>query len=109
MENTTKLVLFAIVSVTVSEVNSTLNLAFANNKGIQFEISDCPVQRTSTTEKSGPCPDRGTESKTDSSHENSLVKSVSGTKVDKKSETTPIHSISPASFESVDPFSSTTK
>ena len=35
------------------------NLAFAKNKDMQFEISDCPVQRTATTEESGPCPSDG--------------------------------------------------
>src|SRR6266496_2199105 len=34
----------------------TFNFSFAKVKNIQFEISECSVQRNSTYEKSGPCP-----------------------------------------------------
>ena len=78
------------------------NVAFAKNKDMQFEISDCPVQSTATTEKSGPCPEMGTETKLDNSFDNSMVKSQ--TAMDKNSEPTPIHSNSAGSLEPVDPF-----
>ena len=55
-----------------------------------FEISDCPIQRTATTEKSGPCPEMGTAIKLDNSIDNNMIKSQTAT--DKSSEHTPIHS-----------------
>jgi hypothetical protein len=73
----------------------TFNLAFAKNKDMQFEISDCPVQRTATTEKSGPCPEMGMGTKLDNSFDNNM---------DKNSEPTPIHSSLADSLEQVDPF-----
>ncbi len=78
------------------------NLAFAKNKDMQLEISDCSVQRTATTEKSGPCPETGTDTKLDNSFDNSVVKSQ--TAMDKNSELTPIHSNLAGSLEPVDPF-----
>ena len=78
------------------------NLAFAINKDMQFEISDCPVQRTATTEKSGPCPSMGTRTRLDNSFDNNMVKSQ--TSMDKNSEPTPIHSNLASSLEQVDPF-----
>ncbi len=73
------------------------NLAFAKSKDIQFEISDCPVERTSTYEKSGPCPEMGTETKVDKSSDNNMVKpqipidkssdnSIAGSEIGPKSE-----------------------
>jgi hypothetical protein len=76
------------------------NLALAKNKDMQFEISDCPVQSTATTEKSGPCPEMGTGTKLDNSFDNNMVKSQ--TAMDKNSE--PIHSNLADSLEQVDPF-----
>jgi hypothetical protein len=78
------------------------NLSFAKNKNMQFEISDCPVQRTAITEKSGPCPGSGTETKLDNSFDNNIVKSQ--TAMDKNSEPTPIHANLAGSLEPVDPF-----
>jgi hypothetical protein len=78
------------------------NPAFAKNKDMQFEISDCPVQSTATTEKSGPCPEMGTGTKLDNSFDNNMVKSQ--TAMDKNSEPTPIHSNLADSLEQVDPF-----
>jgi hypothetical protein len=83
------------------------NLAFANAKDIQFEISDCPVQRTSSYEMSGPCPQMGTETKVDKSSDNNMVKSE--TTINKSSETRPIYSTLPGSLEPIDPFGPTTK
>ena len=48
------------------------------------------VQRTATTEKSGPCPEMGTRTRLDNSFDNNMVKSQ--TAMDKNSEPTPIHS-----------------
>ena len=65
-----------------------------------FEISDCPIQRTATTEKSGPCPEMGTAIKLDNSIDNNMIKSQTAT--DKSSEPTPIHSNLDDSFEQVE-------
>jgi hypothetical protein len=78
------------------------NLAFAKNKDMQFEISDCPVQRTTTTEKSGPCPSTGTRTRLDNSFDNNIIKTQ--TAMDKNSESTPIQSNLASSLEQVDPF-----
>jgi hypothetical protein len=78
------------------------NFAFAKNKDMQFEISDCPVQRTATTEKSGPCPSTGTRTRRDNSFDNNIIKSQ--TAMDKNSESTPIQSNLASSLEQVDPF-----
>jgi hypothetical protein len=80
----------------------TFNPAFAKNKDMQFEISDCPVQRTATTEESGPCPEMGTGSKLDNSFDNNMLKSQ--TAMDKNSEPTPNPSNLAGSLEQVDPF-----
>jgi hypothetical protein len=77
-------------------------LAFAKNKDMQFEISDCPVRRSATTEKSGPCPEMRTGTRLDNSFDNNMVKSQ--TAMDKNSEPTPIHSNLASSLEQVDPF-----
>lgn len=69
---------------------------------MQLEISDCPVQRTATTEKSGPCPEMGAETKLDNSFDKNMVKSQ--TAMDKNSEPTTIHSNLADSLEQVDPF-----
>ena len=60
-----------------------------------------------TTEKSGPCPDLGAESNAGNVPDNKIVEPES--KVDKSSETSPVHSASPTSFETIDPFGSTIK
>jgi hypothetical protein len=82
------------------------NLVFAKNKDMQFEISDCQVQRTATTEKGGPCPEMGTRTRLDNSFDNSfdnnMVKSQNA--MDKNSVPTPIHSNLDSSLEQVDPF-----
>ena len=85
----------------------TFNLAFAKNKDMKFEISDCPVQSTATTEKSGPCPVIGTETRLDNSFDNNMAKSQ--TALDQSSEPTPIHSSLADRLEQVDPFGSTSK
>jgi len=108
LKNTVGLIVLAVILATsISAVVSNFNLAFAKNKDIPFEISECPIQRTSTTEKSGPCPDMGAESNAGSVSDNKIVESES--KVDKSSETAPVHSASPTGFETIDPFGSTTK
>ena len=108
MENTIKFIVLAIILATsILAVVSNFNFAFAKNSDIRFEISDCPVQRTSTTEKSGPCPDIGAESNAGNVPDNKIVESES--KVDKSSETSPVHSASPTGFEIIDPFGSTIK
>jgi hypothetical protein len=78
------------------------NLAFAKNKDMQFEISDCQLQRTATTDKSGPCPELGTRTRLDNSFDNNMVKSQ--TAMDKNSEPTPNPSNLDGSLEQVDPF-----
>lgn len=78
------------------------NLAFAKNKDMQFEISDCTVQSTATTEKSGPGAEMGTRTRLDNSFDNNMVKSK--TAMDKNSEPTPIHYNLDSSLEQVDPF-----
>ena len=78
------------------------NLAFAKNKDMQFEISDCQVQKTATTEKGGSCPEMGTRTRLDNSFDNNMVKSQNA--MDKNSEPTPIHSNLASSLEQVDPF-----
>src|SRR6476659_11143815 len=108
LENKLNLILLMLVLTTsISAVISNFGLAFAKNNGIRFEISECPVQRTSTTEKSGPCPDLGAESNTGNVPDNKIVESDS--KVDKSSETSPVHSASPTGLEIIDPFGSTIK
>ena len=78
------------------------NLVFAKNKDMQFEISDCPVRRTATTEKSGPCLEMRTGTRLDNSFDNNMVKSH--TAMDRNSDSTPIHSNLADSLEQVDPF-----
>ena len=60
------------------------------------------IQRTATTEKSGPCPEMGMGTKLDNSFDNNMIKSQ--TAMDKNSEPTPIHSNLADSLEQVDPF-----
>ncbi|MGB0005134.1 MAG: hypothetical protein WBP74_10790, partial [Nitrososphaeraceae archaeon] len=101
MKSTFKLITLGIVLlISMSTGVWTFNLAFAKNKDMQLEISDCPVQRTATTEKSGPCPEMGTAIKLDNSIDNNMIKSQTAT--DKSSEPTPIHSNLDDSFEQVD-------
>ena len=108
MENIIKFIVIAIILATsILAVVSNFNFAFAKNNDIRFEISDCPVQRTSPTEKSGPCPDIGAESNAGNVPDNKIVESES--KVVKSSETSPVHSASPTGFEIIDPFGSTIK
>jgi hypothetical protein len=108
LKNTVGLIVLAVISATsILAVTSNFNFAFAKNNDIRFEISDCPVQRTSTTEKSGPCPDLGAESNAGNVPDNKIVEPES--KVDKSSETSPVHSASPTSFKTIDPFGSTIK
>ena len=108
LKNTIRLIILAVISATsILTVISNFNFAFAKNNDIRFEISECPVQRTSTTEKSGPCPDLGSESNADNVPDNKIVESES--KVDKSSDTSPVHSASPTGFETIDPFGSTIK
>ncbi|MGA9908697.1 MAG: hypothetical protein WBP84_00670 [Nitrososphaeraceae archaeon] len=108
MKNTVGLIVIAaILATSILAVVSNFKFAFAKNNDIRFEISDCPVQRTSTTEKSGPCPDLGAESNAGNVPDNKIVESES--KVDKSSETSPVHSASPTGFETIDPFGPTTK
>jgi hypothetical protein len=49
----------------------------------------------------------GSESNADNVPDNKIAESES--KVDKSSETSPVHSASPTSFETIDPFGSTIK
>ena len=108
MKNTVGLIGLAVILTTsILAVISNFNFAFAKNNDNRFEISECPVQRTSTTEKSGPCPDLGAESNTGNVPDNKIIESES--KVDKSSETSPVHSASPSGFETIDPFGSTIK
>ena len=108
MKNTIGLIVLAVILATsFVAVISNFNFVFAKNNDIRFEISECPVQRTSTTEKSGPCPDLGAESNAGNVPDNKIVESES--KVDKSSETSPVHSASPSGFETIDPFGSTIK
>jgi hypothetical protein len=108
LKNTVGLIILAVILATsILAVISNFNFAFAKNNDIRFEISECPVQRTSTTEKSGPCPDLGAESNSGNVPDNKIEDSDS--KVDKSSETSPVHSASPTGFEILDPFGSTTK
>lgn len=103
LKNTFKLItLGTILLISVSTCDWMINLAFAENKDMQFEISDCQVQRTATTEKSGPCPEMGMGAKQDNSFDNNMVKSQ--TVMDKNSEPTLIHSNLAGSLEQVDPF-----
>ena len=108
LENKLNLILLMLVLATsISAVISNFSLAFAKNNGINFEITECPVQRTSTTEKSGPCPDMGAESSVNSVTDNKIVEPES--KVDKSSDNTRVHSAPPTGFGIIDPFGSTTK
>ena len=54
------------------------------NKVMQSEISDCPVQRTVTTEKCAPCELAGRRTKLDNSVDNNMV--ISQTATDDDSE-----------------------
>jgi hypothetical protein len=108
LKNTVGLIVLAVILATsILAVISNFNFAYAKNNDIRFEISECPVQRTSTTEKSGPCPDLGAESNAGNVPDNKIVESES--KVDKSSETSPVHSASPTGLETIDPFGSTIK
>jgi len=88
--------------ISISTGILTFGLAFAKNKDMQFEISDCQVQRTATTEVSGPCPEIETPVKLDNSFDNNMVESQIA--ADGNSEPTPIHSNLDDSYEQVDPF-----
>jgi hypothetical protein len=97
MEKETNLVTLSIVfglilTISLSIVNSTFSSAYAKSDQLQFEISDCAVQRNSTYEKSGPCTGTSIE-----------------TKVDKNVETKPIDSFEPQGSELIDPFGPTVK
>ena len=108
MKNTVGLIILAtILATSILAVISNFDFAFAKNNDIRFEISECPVQKTSTTEKSGPCPDLGAESNAGNVPDNKIVESES--RVDKSSETSPVHSASPTGFETINPFGSTIK
>jgi hypothetical protein len=113
MESKLELILIAFNLVSVCALILTFDPVFATDKNIRFEISDCSVQRTSTTEKSGPCPDAGGESNAHTTSDNKIAESKS--KVDATSETTPVQSapsksVDPISqIESMDPFGSTAK
>ena len=68
MGNQAKLVVLGlIIATSILTVIWTIDFAFAKNKNFQFEISECSVQRNSTYEKSGSCPDPGSERAVDKS------------------------------------------
>ena len=83
------------------------NLAYANAKDIQFEISDCLVQNSSTSEMSGPCPQIWTETFVDKSFNTNKL-NVEAT-IYNKSETRSIYSYLSPSLDSTDPFGPSTK
>ncbi len=89
---TLSIVFGLILTISLSIVIPTLNSAYANSDKLQYEISDCSVQRNSTYEKSGPCTGTSIE-----------------TKVDKNVETKPIDSFEPKVSELIDPFGPTVK
>lgn len=96
MEKETNLVTLSIVfgiilTIGLSLVIWTLGSAYAKSGKLQYEISDCSVQRNSTYEKSGPCTDTSIE-----------------TNVDKSIETKPIDSFEPKVLE-LNPFGPTVK
>jgi hypothetical protein len=88
---TVSIVFGIILTICLSLVISTLGSAYAKSGNLQYEISDCSVQRNSTYEKSGPCTDTNTE-----------------TNVDKSVETNPIDSIEPKVLD-LNPFGATVK
>jgi hypothetical protein len=66
MGNETNLVTFSIVfgiilTIGLSIVIWTLGSAYAKSDKLQYEISDCSVQRNNTYETSGPCTDTSIE------------------------------------------------
>lgn len=81
--------------------------AYANAKDIQFEISDCLVQNTSTSEKSGPCAQIWTEAYVERSFNNNKLKAEAT--INNTSETRSIYSNLARSLESTDPFRPSTK
>jgi len=83
------------------------NLAYANAKDIQFEISDCLVQNSSTSEMSGPCPQIWTETFVDKSFNTNKL-NVEAT-IYNKSETRSIYSYLSPNLDSTDPFGPSTK
>lgn len=89
---TLSIVFGLILTIGLSIVFSTLNSAYAKSDKVQYEISDCSVQRNSTYEKSGPCTGTSIE-----------------TKVDKNVETKSIDSFEPKASEPIDPFGPTFK
>ena len=96
MGNETNLVTFSIVfgiilTIGLSIIIWTLGSAYAKSDKLQYEISDCSVQRTNTYETSGPCTDTSIE-----------------TNVDKNAETKPIDSFELKASE-LNPFGPTVK
>ena len=83
------------------------NLAYANAKDIQFEISDCLLQNTSTSEMSGPCPQIWTETYVEKSSNNNKLKADAT--INNKSETRSIYSYLASILDSTDPFGPSTK
>ena len=66
MGNETNLVTFSIVfgiilTIGLSIIIWTLGSAYAKSDKLQYEISDCSVQRNNTYETSGPCTDTSIE------------------------------------------------
>ena len=88
---TLSIVFGIILTIGLSVVIWTLGSAYAKSGKLQYEISDCSVQRNSTYEKSGPCTDTSIE-----------------TNVDKSIETKPIDSFEPKVLE-LNPFGPTVK
>ena len=88
---TVSIVFGIILTIGLSLVISTLGSAYAKSGKLQYEISDCSVQRNSTYEKSGPCTDTSIE-----------------TNVDKNVETKQIDSFEPKVLE-LNPFGPTVK
>lgn len=88
---TLSIVFGIILTIGLSIVIWTLSSAYAKSDKLQYEISDCSVQRNSTYEKSGPCTDTSIE-----------------TNVDKNAETKPIDSFEPKASE-LNPFGPTVK
>jgi hypothetical protein len=95
MENEAKLIVLGIIIATsFLTVSWTIDFAFAENKNFQFEISDCSIQRNSTYEKSGPCPDLGTERTVDNSKVEPQTKVDSVSETDKAEPQTKVDSVS---------------
>ena len=88
---TLSIVFGIILTIGLSLVIWTLGSAYAKSGKLQYEISDCSVQRNSTYEKSGPCADTNIE-----------------TNVDKSVETKPIDSFEPNVLD-LNPFGATVK